>query len=513
MKKVHFLLIAILFATCVFAENDNDFISNFVTTDGTRFVDNKGRTLILNGVNYVNKNGILSENDELVFKDFKKYGYNVIRFGIIWDRLEHEPGKMDKSYLEDIDKRVEWARENGIYLMFDFHQDLYGSKWGDGAPLWATLDDNLPHAVGEIWSDSYFLSPAINQAFDNFWNNRRAQDGIGIQDHYLNMLKVVARRYAKSPSVIGIDIFNEPYGGTLSREVPTLLLKSVMGFLPDSIKKDHFDFNSLREEKNMTIVLNLLENKDTYKTIISSCADVANNFERNQLSGFYQKARNVMRSAGFDKIIFLEHNYFGNLGMRSDFALPKDEKGQTDLRCVYSPHGYDIITDTPMAFDDNSARVDAIFEMIEQNGAHKHTPVMLGEWGAYYNSPAAYDAANHIARIIESKKLSQTYWSHDDNLYKLAYFHTAISRAFPRAVNGTLISYKNMPETKDFEMKWEECNHAKTIIYHPFVSNVNVSLFPKSHYKISCIPDSNAGYVIIDACKNKARRSIRIAQK
>ena len=82
MKKVHFLLIAILFATCVFAENDNDFICDFVTTDGTRFVDNKGRTLILNGVNYVNKNGILSENDELVFKDFKKYTslacYNIL---------------------------------------------------------------------------------------------------------------------------------------------------------------------------------------------------------------------------------------------------------------------------------------------------------------------------------------------------------------------------------------------------------------------------------------------------
>jgi endoglycosylceramidase len=331
MKKLHFLLIAIIFATCAFAQEDNDFISNFVTVKHTRFIDNKGRTLILSGVNYVNKNGILSENDKVVFKDFKKYGYNIIRFGIIWDRLEHKPGVMDESYLEDIDKRVEWARENGIYLMLDFHQDLYSSKWSDGAPLWATIDDNLPHALGEIWSDSYFLSPALNRAFDNFWNNHPAEDGMGIQDHYLNMLKVVAQRYAKSPSVIGIDIFNEPYGGTSSTDIPTLLLKSVTRFLPDSIKNDDLDLNSLKDKKYMTMLLKLLENKSTYKAVLSSCADKVNQFERNQLSTFYQKVRDAMRGVGFHKIIFLEHNYFSNLGIRSDFVLPKDEKGRTDL--------------------------------------------------------------------------------------------------------------------------------------------------------------------------------------
>lgn len=183
------------------------------------------------------------------------------------------------------------------------------------------------------------------------------------------------------------------------------------------------------------------------------------------------------------------------------------------MGCVYAPHGYDIITDTPIGFDNSDSRVDAIFEMIAQNGARKHSPVMLGEWGAYYNSPAAYNAANYIARIIEANQFSQTYWSHDDNLYKLAYFNTAISRAFPRAVNGTLVSYKNTPETKTFEMKWTERNHEKTLIYHPFVTSISVSLYPKSNYKISQIPNSHAGYVIIDACKNKVQRSVHIEQK
>jgi endoglycosylceramidase len=515
MKKICFLLIASVFIACGSSNHNSDITCKTVKTSGDRFVDDNGRTLILNGINYVNKNqseGYLSDKDELSFKKFREYGFNIIRFGIIWDRLEHEPGVINEDYLKEIDKRVEWARDNGIYLMLDFHQDLYSVKWSDGAPKWATIDDGLPHVVGDIWSDSYILSPAINKAFDNFWQNRSASDGIGVQDHYLNMLKVVAKRYANSLSVIGIDVFNEPYGGSLSKDIPNLMVKSFFDILPDSLKKNaNVTLNSIRDGNFMMKALKILEQGDNYKTIINKCNDAANIFETRELSKFYQKARDAIRGAGNNKIIFLEHNYFGNTGIRSDFIMPKDERGMVDSQCVYAPHGYDIITDTSISSDDYNGRVDIILDRIEQNGINKKTPVILGEWGAYYNSPSSYNSANHIARIIEAKKFSQTYWSYDENLPKVAYFNTAISRAYPREVNGNIVSYSNNPETKIFEMKWKEQNNGITIIYHPFASKVSVSVMPKSKYKINRILNSEAGYIIINACKDKGERTVRLS--
>lgn len=57
-------------------------------------------------------------------------------------------------------------------LILDMHQDLYSRKFDNGAPLWATLDDGAEHVTGTIWSDAYLMSPAVQRAFDNFWQNR-----------------------------------------------------------------------------------------------------------------------------------------------------------------------------------------------------------------------------------------------------------------------------------------------------------------------------------------------------
>lgn len=99
------------------------------------------------------------------------------------------------------------------------HQDLFGRKFGNGAPEWATLDESLPHATGEVWSDSYLISPAVQKSFDNFWANSPAKDGTGIQDHYINVWGMLAERYADCKSVIGFDVMNEPFMGTQAQAV------------------------------------------------------------------------------------------------------------------------------------------------------------------------------------------------------------------------------------------------------------------------------------------------------
>ena len=203
----------------------------FLRVENQRFVDTQNREVILNGINHVVKDpaqNYLYPDDEQLFQTFREYGFNCIRYGIIWDGLEPEPGVINEEYLQEIDKRVQWAEENGIWLILDMHQDLFSRKFSDGAPLWATLDQEKPHQTGAIWSDAYLMSPAVQQAFDSFWQNAPAEDGVGIQDHYIQVWKVLADRYKNSPAVAGFDVMNEPFMGS---QAPLVFEDLLQGYI------------------------------------------------------------------------------------------------------------------------------------------------------------------------------------------------------------------------------------------------------------------------------------------
>ncbi|MBM4356082.1 MAG: hypothetical protein FJ109_20210, partial [Deltaproteobacteria bacterium] len=90
-------------------------------------------------------------------------------------------------------------------------QDLWGPKYGgNGAPLWATIDNGIPFdpPEGVMWFAIYG-EPAVQQAFQSLWD-----DVDGIQQHYVQAWAHVAQRFADSHTVIGYDIINEPYPGT-----------------------------------------------------------------------------------------------------------------------------------------------------------------------------------------------------------------------------------------------------------------------------------------------------------
>ncbi|KXI19507.1 hypothetical protein HMPREF3227_00521 [Corynebacterium sp. CMW7794] len=60
-------------------------------------------------------------------------------------------------------------------------------------------------------ADAQF-SPAIQGAFDNFFNNRTASDSVGIRNHDVNMWDHTAAYFANTPSIIGYGPINEPLG-------------------------------------------------------------------------------------------------------------------------------------------------------------------------------------------------------------------------------------------------------------------------------------------------------------
>lgn len=500
-----FLFIAFMGIQCTNSPASHSFLS----VSGTQFVDENGRTIILNGINHVNKNpkqGYLSDNDEMLFKQFKDWGFNCVRYGINWDGLEPEPGKINENYLKEIDKRVAWAEEQGIWLILDMHQDLYGRKFGNGAPLWATLDENLPHETGEVWSDAYLVSPAIHKSFDNFWKNAPAPDGIGIQDHYIFVWTMLAKRYAKSPSVAGFDIMNEPFMGSEAQHVFPKLLEGYAFVLATQTGKQSAEAELAAmwgNEAQRVEMLAQLNNKEIYGSILDNAYEIVSTFEQGPLSTFYQRTRDAIRAVNKRQILFLEHNYFCNLGVRSSFTIPVDVKGIKDPLCAYAPHGYDLVTDTEGAASPGEQRVELIFSRIFEAGEAKGVPTIVDEWGAFYMGENKYlTPARQIITLFEKAQVGQTYWSYWNDIDKQDYFKDVLTRMYPMATNGRLIAYKNDFANRSFICEWEESkSNVPTRLYVADLQTVvdgQINLSPLSAITFVPIENSTAGYIEIE---------------
>lgn len=197
---------------------------------GGRLVDAQGRTLHLRGANinalveYWSGNDFptvfpLSEDDVDMMASM---GWSVARLLISWSRVEPSPGQYDEAYLDEVERHVDLLASRGIYVLIDFHQDAWGATlaappdevcesgepaigW-DGAPEWATIHDDEPRC----FSLTREFSPAVERAFDAFWNDEAGPGGVGIRTRYVAMFRHVVDRFAGRPEVLGFDVMNEP---------------------------------------------------------------------------------------------------------------------------------------------------------------------------------------------------------------------------------------------------------------------------------------------------------------
>lgn len=205
-----------------------------------RIVDAAGRTVLLRGVNvnqlvdfYAGRPGFpatrpLSADD---FRQMAGLGFDVVRLGVSWSRIEPSPGRYDASYLGRIDQAVAWARENGLYTVLDMHQDGWSNAptppgtscpagtstmdGYDGAPKWATVTDGAPRCQ----FTGRDISPAGDRAFTNFYYDRD-----GVQSRLVATWGMLAARYGSDPSIAGFDPLNEPGFGEQAPVTSTLLL-------------------------------------------------------------------------------------------------------------------------------------------------------------------------------------------------------------------------------------------------------------------------------------------------
>jgi endoglycosylceramidase len=202
---------------------------HLLVRDG-RIVDERGRTVVLRGVN-VNQLGDYFQSNPAVpatlpfgrgdLEQIAALGLNTVRLLVHWSLLEPEPGVRDAAYLARVRQAVQWASELGLYVVLDMHQDAWGKYvatdpaescpaplshapgW-DGAPEWATYTDGLSRCRLSLRE----ASPAVAQAWGSFWIDRD-----GIQQHLVDTWAWLAAAFRSDPTVVGYDLLNEPNPG------------------------------------------------------------------------------------------------------------------------------------------------------------------------------------------------------------------------------------------------------------------------------------------------------------
>ena len=197
-----------------------------------RIEDAQHRQVLLRGVN-TNQLGdyyqasvdpVLPSTVPLTEDDFTQMaavGFDSVRLIVHWSLLEPRPHSFDIAYIDRVRQAVRWAARHGIYVVLDMHQDAWGKYiatpagqacppglqpaigW-DGAPQWATITDGMTTCREQLRE----LSPAVGQAFSNFWIDRD-----GIQTELVRTWATLARAFASNPAVAGYDLLNEPHPG------------------------------------------------------------------------------------------------------------------------------------------------------------------------------------------------------------------------------------------------------------------------------------------------------------
>lgn len=436
-------------------------IMNKITVESGSFADEHGRERIFYGVNIGGKNLPLSkqphsadfkESQRRNIKYLKEHGINLVRYFVNWSYIEPRPKQYNEEALKEIENFLDLCLENDIYVYLDMHQDLYSSfieiknpktfvSYGDGAPLWACLTNGKKYRKPLlVWAEGYFFNKAVQNSFDNFWNNA-VVEGQGLQEHFCDLWRMMARRFSNHPALWGFDIFNEPYPGTDGGKVFFTIAKSALktvltgkGISRKAILKAFFTKNP---------VANVLKqvNSKLVDRVTSPAVKYIKKFDTEKYSPFLNKVAGAIREETQNGIILMENSYYSNIGI--EFSSPPiTVNGKAEKNQAFSPHAYDMMVDTPLYKFADDERVGAIFAK-RRNEQQKRLgiPVIVGEWGGFDPKNTAAAHAEFLLNLFDSCKWSHTYWCFNDNTPHSPVMKI-LCRTHPVAVCGKIENYR-----------------------------------------------------------------------
>jgi endoglycosylceramidase len=378
--------------------------------DRKYITDSGGRALILHGMNV---NGDAKSDplrvgwitEEGIRRLSAEWGFNLMRYLVLWDGIEPTHGSYDYRYFDRIEERLDWAEKAGVRVVIDFHQDLYSIRFGgDGAPNWAVFDDGLPAEPQTPWELTY-RQPGVIASIRNFWDLDRGHPEL--QDRYVAMVKETVRRLTDHPAVLGFDLYNEPTLATL--------------------------YGLFR-------------------------------FERDHVRPFYQRLIDEIRTVDTDTWIFYEPTALGaNQGFRSRLGTFVDPR-PGEPRLAYFPHLYTLDLDISDKYIGRPLFLNKWAASRRKEILRQDAPMLVGEFGLNGDQPRAEEYLEDALAMMDKVTSGWTYWIYapggawspvNRDLSEKPMMDLFV-RPYPRAVAGQPIGYRWNPEKGEFLLEFRQ---------------------------------------------------------
>lgn len=307
-------------------------------------------------------------------------GANLVRFTVAWEGVHTAPDVIDYAYLDQIIAQMKEAIRNKIYLVVDYHSDLYSrhtftqdsKNTGNGAPGWIVNGGNhgtdgcgLPCDV--TWSAHKLSDPAVRSAMRSFWLNHDISTSAGtrkVQDEFIWQIGKVAEYIKQQLSaeefdyVLGFEPINEPFDGGI----------------------DELGLNDYDE------------------------------FDNQILWPFYERVRAEMNTKGWnDKWVYAEPLVFWS--SIAGVTAPATGGGYLDYKpgegFVFAPHFYD---QARMGVNDLSvARNGSYFpniDLIRDEARFLDLPIFLGEFGMWLEGYGHTDTERVVNATYQGMEMS-----------------------------------------------------------------------------------------------------------
>jgi endoglycosylceramidase len=322
--------------------------TNRLEIRGRHFVDDRGRVLILRGVNLAGDSKVPPFSpcrDHADLDHLRDLGFNVIRLLFIWEAYEPAPGEYNDEYLDGLRSTIAAARQRGLSTIIDFHQDgfsRFASRGaGSGFPRWALSSRCCPYPPDNglacrNWLIRMMSDPVMHQSFSDFYADRN-----GVRTRYLEMVGRAAAAFATAAGVIGYDLLNEPWGDELSEIAP-----------------------------------------------------------------LYRDEAGVIRDAHPSALLFIQGHIRTNCGFRTN--LPRPDFGPA----AYAPHYYCPISYAIGRWHGTNLGLGRAFSSMVETARRWDAPLFLGEFGMSADVPRAGDYIRTFYDRLDAALASGAQWNY-----------------------------------------------------------------------------------------------------
>ncbi len=483
VQTIWFILVTVVAvagggAVCVSA-SDGD--GGYVSTRGRWLVDGQGRVLILHGVNVCDASKrppFLPPYGRDAIARLRGWGFDSVRYLIVWEAVEPKPGEYDDAYLDQVAQRLQWCREAGLRVIIDMHQDIFSRKYGgDGAPDWACLDGGLPFTSLEgPWYVNY-AAPAVIHAFTGIWINEVGPGGVGIQDRFIAAWRHVAERFRDDTNVIGYDLLNEPYYGAAVYAM-LFSLADVLGKELDPQTRSaalQLLYDTKAAPALSVEVLDGLVERGILLKVLDEASGPGMQFERRMLQPFYNRLVAAIREVDMQHICFFEPAGASGTRLQTGIDVPTDRDGKGFANVVFAPHHYDFWRDFGLDRNGPPELLEAQLERALGAAAKMNVPTWFGEWGAISgNATAANELVQAHLDAFDRLMCGWAWWEYSRGFGDLS-FRPLLSRAHARVIAGVPTRMRHTGDT--FELSFDPLPEGgETVLWSPSKCRVQIEL-------------------------------------